>query len=45
MILSQDITTSGRQDENDRFMKISGNKGSYQKGKKIGEGKAYGLLF
>lgn len=38
---SQDITTSGRQDENDRFMKISAGTKSYPKGKG-GEGKAYG---
>ena len=38
---SQDITTSGRQDENDRFMRISAGTKSYPKGKG-GEGKAYG---
>lgn len=38
---SQDISTSGRQDENDRFMKISAGTKSYPKGKG-GEGKAYG---
>ena len=38
---SQDITTSGRQDVNDRFMRISAGTKSYPKGKG-GEGKAYG---
>ena len=38
---SQDITTSGRQDVNDRFMRISAGSKSYPKGKG-GEGKAYG---
>ncbi len=37
---SQYITTSGRQDENDRFMKISAGTKSYPKGKG-GEGKGY----
>ena len=38
---SQDIITSGRQDANDRFMRISAGTKSYPKGKG-GEGKAYG---